>query len=315
MHKAEKSLGRIRFLAGCDKRQWKVCLICDTINYSVQGVIFVSYLTAALLGLVQGVTEFLPISSSGHLALLQNLFHIEEADLMFDVMLHLGTLLAIFISYKNDVKGMLRGGIGLIGLGKDGRRPRGGAKLRKRLALLIILGSLPMALVLPVYGRLYTLSKNSVFVGVMLLITGGILYLSDRYSRPRKDFQKATLLDVLLVGLGQAMAVIPGISRSGTTISLGLIRGFQRPFAVKFSFLLSIPAVLGAAVISLVDAIRLGVDPGMLPLYGVGMGAAALSGLFSMRLLRWAAARNHFGGFCYYCWGAGIVALLLSLVA
>lgn len=274
-----------------------------------------SYWTAALLGLVQGVTEFLPISSSGHLALLQNLFHIEEADLMFDVMLHLGTLLAIFVTYQKDVKGMFRGGLGILGLGRDGRRPRGAAKLRKRLALLIILGSLPMVLVLPIYSRVYALAENSVFVGVMLLVTGMILYLSDRYARPRKDFQKATLLDVLLVGLGQALAVIPGISRSGTTISLGLIRGFRKPFAVKFSFLLSVPAVLAAAILSLVKAVRLGVDPGMLPLYAVGMGTAAISGLFSMRLLRWAAGRNHFGGFCYYCWGAGIVALLLSLVA
>lgn len=274
-----------------------------------------SYLTAALLGLVQGVTEFLPISSSGHLALLQNIFHIEEADLMFDVMLHLGTLLAVYFTYKNDVRGMLRGVFDLFGLGRDGRNRGPKAGLRKRLGLLVLVGTLPLLLVLPFYSKIKAVSESSVFVGIMLLVSGGVLYLSDRFARPRKELSGATLLDGFLVGLSQVLGVIPGISRCGTTISVGLLRGFQRPFAVKFSFLLSIPSVLGAGVLALIHAFRLGVDPGMLPLYAVGMITSAISGCLCMRLLRWSAARSHFGGFSYYCWGAGIVALLLSLVA
>lgn len=274
-----------------------------------------SYLTAALLGLVQGITEFLPISSSGHLALLQNLFHIEKADLMFDVMLHFGTLLAVYFTYRNDVRGMFRGFFGLFGLGRDGRSKGPKASLRKRLGLLVLLGTLPLLMVLPFYDKIKAVSENSVFVGAMLLVTGCILYLSDRFARPRKELSQVTLLDGLLVGMGQVLGVIPGISRCGTTISVGMLRGFQKPFAVKFSFLLSIPSVLGAGVLALVHAVRLGVDPGMLPLYAVGMVTSAISGFFCMRLLRWTAARSHFGGFSYYCWGAGIVALLLSLVA
>ena len=274
-----------------------------------------SYLTAVLLGLVQGITEFLPISSSGHLALLQNIFHIEEADLMFDVMLHLGTLLAVVMTYKNDVKAMFRGGFGLLGIGKDARSRKPTAWARKRMAMLIIIGTLPLFLVLPFRNVLSNLAGSSVFVGAMLLVTGLVLYLSDRYAKPRKDLQHISVLDVLLVGLGQALAVVPGISRSGTTISMGMLRGFQKTFAVKFSFLLSVPAVIGGVILSLIDAVRLGFDLGMLPLYAVGMLAAAISGYFCIRLLRWTAARSRFGGFAYYCWGAGIVALLLSLVA
>lgn len=124
-----------------------------------------------------------------------------------------------------------------------------------------------------------------------------------------------SVLDALFVGLGQVIGVLPGISRSGVTISAGMLRGVPRATAVKYSFLLSIPAVIGAVILSLVEAIRLGFDPRLLPMYLVGMAAAAVSGYFSIRLLRWTASRGSFGGFAYYCWGAGIVALLLSLVA
>lgn len=276
---------------------------------------FVSYLTAAFLGLVQGLTEFLPVSSSGHLALLQNIFHMEEADQMFDAMLHLGTLLAVFLTCKNDVRGLLRGALGLLGPNQHRRSRSSATGLRKRLALLVLLGTVPLVLVIPFYGKLTALMENSMAVGLMLLVNGGILYGADRLNRQGKDLTRVTPLDAILVGLGQALGAIPGISRSGSTISMGMVLGFQKSFAVRFSLLLSLPAVLGGSLVSMVDALRLGVDPGMLPLYAVGMLFAAISGIFGIRILRWAAARNRFGGFSYYCWGAGMVALLLSLVA
>ena len=274
-----------------------------------------SYFTAALLGLVQGITEILPISSSGHLALLQNIFHIEEADLMLDAMLHLGTLLAVFLSYKPDVVGLFRGGFGLLGAGADSRSRKPAALVRKRMALFVILGTLPAILTLPFRGKLTALMANSVFVGVMLLVSGVILYIADRRAGNGKQFRNVSVADVLLVGLGQAFGAIPGVTRSGCVISVGLLRGFQRSFAVKFAFLLSFPVVLGDVILTIFEAARLGTDPGMLPRYLIGMIAAAISGYFCIRALRWAAARNRMGGFAYYCWGAGIVALLLSLVA
>lgn len=274
-----------------------------------------SYLLAILLGLIQGITEFLPVSSSGHLALLQNIFHIEEADLMFDAMLHVGTLLAIFVAYGTEVRGMFRGGLALIGMGRDAGSRKEAARLHKRLALLVLIGTLPLLLVLPFRGKLSWLSESSIFIGLMLWLNGFVLYVSNRRTGNGKAFRNVTALDGLLVGIGQLLGAIPGISRTGSCVSVGTLCGFQQSFAVCFAMLLSVPSVLGSVLFNVIDGIRLGIDPGMLPMYFVGMLTAAISGVFSLRFLRWAAARGTLGGFSYYCWGAGIVALLLSLVA
>lgn len=274
-----------------------------------------TYLTAVLLGLLQGITEFLPISSSGHLALLQHIFHIEGADLMFDVLLHLGTLLPVLWMFRKDVRYVRRGLGGLIGVGHDRGRNTPRAKENRRLAVFVLVATLPMLLALLLRNAAQSLMDNTALVGALLLVNGGVLYLVGRFGSAEKPEKAISLLDVLLVGLGQIFAVLPGISRSGVTISIGLLRGFPKGFAVKFSFLLLIPAVLGAAVIGIVQAVTLGFDVGMLPMYLAGMAASAVSGYFAIRLLRWVAGRSGVGGFAYYCWGAGIVALLLSLVA
>lgn len=274
-----------------------------------------SYLIAALLGLVQGITEFLPVSSSGHLALLQNFFHIEEADLVFDALLHLGTLLAVFAALGTEVRGLLRGGLAMVGVGRYAKSRKPAARAYKRLALLILLASVPLVLVLPFWGKLNTSTVSPVFVGIMLLINGGILYVSGRNSGNGKAFRNVTPLDAILVGLGQILGAVPGISRSGCVISAGTMRGFQGSFAVKFSLLLSIPSVVGSVIVSMISAFRLGFDAGMLPVYLTGMLTAAVSGYFAIRLLRWIAVRGKMGNCAYYCWGAGIVALMLSLIA
>ena len=152
------------------------------------------------------------------------------------------------------------------------------------------------------------------FIGCAFLGTGLILFLSDRLSRGNKDLKNASILDVLLVGCGQALATVPGISRSGTTISVGLARGFSREFAVKYSFLLSIPAVLGANILSLIDAIGEGIDWSQMPMYLAGVATAMISGYLAIRLLKYISRKSSFGGFAYYCWGIGLVTLILSLV-
>ena len=274
-----------------------------------------SFLTAALLGLVQGITEFLPISSSGHLALLQNFFHIDEADVLFDVLLHLGTLVAVCVAYRRDISGAARGALGLVGLGRDrGRTTRRNLE-RRRLAILLLLGTLPLLLAFPLKGLVVGLYEKPVLVSVLLMGNGGILFFADRLSKGGRLMQDAKFSHGLLVGLSQVAAVFPGISRSGATISAGLLCGFRRSFAVRFSFLLSIPAVLGATLVSFVDAVQTGVTLGALPVYLCGMLTAMVSGYFSIRLLRYVAAQSNFGGFAYYCWGAGIVSLILSLIA
>lgn len=274
-----------------------------------------TYFSAIFLGLIQGIAEFLPISSSGHLAFFQEVVGIVngEENMFFDVLLHLGTLAAVFVAYWSEIKALILEFFTMIGVRKlpKGQKPD---RLSRRMILFIILGTLPLFLVLPVKDRVEGLYSNAIFIGCAFLITGLLLFLSDRFNHGNKDIKSASILDVLIVGVGQALATVPCISRSGTTISAGLSRGFGREFAVKFSFLLSIPAVLGANILSLIDAIQEGIDWSLMPMYLAGVAVAAISGYLAIRLLKYISQKGSFGGFCYYCWGIGLVTLILSLV-
>ncbi len=276
-----------------------------------------TYLSAIILGLVQGIAEFLPISSSGHLSIFQNFFQLTDVEhdhLFFDVLLHLGTLVAVFIAYRRDIAELLREFFYMVHLK---RLPQGGKPdvPARRTILMIIVATLPLFLILPVKDLVEGLYQNTFFIAFALAVTGLLLFLSDRMNRGTKTARNATMLDALLVGVAQAVAVVPGLSRSGTTISAGLARGFDRTFAVKFSFLLSIPAVLGANLLSIVDAAKAGIDTKLLPVYLVGVLVAMISGYAAISLLRYIARKGRFGAFAYYCWGAGIVTLILSLIA
>lgn len=276
-----------------------------------------TYLSAIILGLVQGIAEFLPISSSGHLSIFQNFFQLTDVEhdhLFFDVLLHLGTLVAVFIAYRRDIAELLREFFYMVHLK---RLPQGGKPdvPARRTILMIIVATLPLFLILPVKDLVEGLYQNTFFIAFALAVTGLLLFLSDRMNCGTKTARNATMLDALLVGVAQAVAVVPGLSRSGTTISAGLARGFDRTFAVKFSFLLSIPAVLGANLLSIVDAAKAGIDTKLLPVYLVGVLVAMISGYAAISLLRYIARKGRFGAFAYYCWGAGIVTLILSLIA
>ena len=274
-----------------------------------------TYLTAFLLGLVQGVAEFLPISSSGHLAIAQNLLGLEDAGSVpefFDVLLHLGTLIAVFAAYWTDICEMvveLFRGIGDLAH----RSTPSPVPPARRLILLIIVGTLPLLLVLPVRDLVEGLADNMYFVAAALLVTGCLLYASDRVKKGRKTEKTATMLDVLLVGVAQALATCPGISRSGTTITAGCFMGFDRKFAVRYSFLLSIPAILGANVLSLKDALAT-VVWGEVPVYLVGVAVAAAVGYACIRLLKMIADKGKFGAFAYYCWIVGVLTLGLTVI-
>lgn len=271
---------------------------------------------AILLGIIQGLAEFLPISSSGHLSVFQNFFGMSSSasdNLFFDVLLHLGTLAAVFVAYWGEIKGMILEFFTMLGLRKlpRGQKPD---RLSRRLIFFIIVGTLPLLVVLPVKDYVDGLYGNTFFIGFAFLLTGTLLFLSDRMTRGNKDLKSSTITDALLVGCAQAVAVVPGLSRSGSTVAAGLARGFSREFAVKFSFLLSIPAVLGANLLSLVDAVQNGIDWSLMPMYIAGVVTAAVSGYLAIRLLKFITQRGSFGAFCYYCWGAGLVTLILSLI-
>lgn len=272
--------------------------------------------SAVLLGLVQGVAEFLPISSSGHLAIAEQLLHVEGASQVpefFDVLLHLGTLAAVFAAYWSDIREMIaeffRGVRDLAHHTTPTPVPPA-----RRMILLVIVGTLPLFVMVPFRRYFSALSDNLLFVGGALIVTGFLLFFCDRVKRGRKSERSAGLLDALAVGCSQAVALCPGISRSGMTITAGCFVGFERRFAVRFSFILSIPAVLGANILTLKDAIEAGIDWSAMPMYLVGVVVAAASGYASIRLLRYVASKGRFGAFAYYCWGVGALTVLLTLL-
>ena len=275
-----------------------------------------SYLTAVLLGLVQGVTEFLPVSSSGHLAIAEQLLNLQGASNVpgfFDVLLHLGTLVAVFIAYWDDIRDMIVEFFAGIGDLAHHSTPNPVPPAR-RLILLIIVGTLPLFVMVPFRHFFSSLGDNMYFIGGALIFTGILLFVSDRVHHGRKTEKTATMLDALLVGIGQAVALCPGISRSGMTITTGCFAGFERKFAVRFAFLLSIPAVIGANILSLKDAIDAGIDWASVPAYLVGVAVAAVSGYACIRLLRYIADKGRFGAFAYYCWAVGALTLALTVL-
>ena len=278
-----------------------------------------SVIMSLFLGLVQGIAEFLPISSSGHLAIFQNLFNMDYGDdsnvLLFEVLVHLGTLVSICIAYRTELRAMISDGIEFLQKRSDSE-PGEPVILKPsaRTLLFVFIATLPMFVAVFFAGSVARLFFNTMFIGFALLVTGGLLFVSDRYIKMGNKTEKTmTIADALIIGLAQAVAIIPGLSRSGTTISVGLARGLSRTFAVRFSLLLAIPAILGATVWSLYNAIREGINFGLFPVYLSGAVLAAVIGFFAIQLLRRMMSKSGIGNFAYYCWGAGALTMILSL--
>lgn len=275
-----------------------------------------SILSAVILGVIQGVAEFLPISSSGHLAIAQNLLGIQlegSTDGTFDILLHLGTLIAVFIAYWDDIVDMVREFFfGVRDLAR-GTTPVP-VPPNRRMILLLIIGTLPLFAIVPIKDAIEGLGKNTLFVGCALLVTGVLLFFSDRHNRGRKTASSVRLRDILIVGIAQAFATMPGISRSGTTVSVGCFLGLDRRFALRYSFLMSIPAIIGANILSLKDCMETGIDTALIPAYIAGVVTAAILGYLSIRLLKLVTEKGKFGAFSYYCWAVGGVTIVASLL-
>ena len=272
-------------------------------------------LSSVLLGLIQGIAEFLPISSSGHLAIAENLLNMSgasEVPEFFDVLLHLGTLMAVFVAYWSDIRDMV---VEFFCGARDLARRSTPVPVppARRMILLIIVGTLPLFVILPIKDLVEGLADNMYFVGGALIATGILLFVSDRVRKGRKTEKSATLLDVLLVGVAQALATCPGISRSGTTITAGCLLGFDRKFAVRYSFLMSIPAILGANILSIKDALET-VVWAEVPVYLAGVLVSAVVGYACIRLLKMIAEKGKFGFFAYYCWAVGILTIVLNII-
>ena len=280
-----------------------------------------------ILGFLQGVTEFLPISSSGHLVVYQWLFGPGgpgETQLLFDVMVHLGTLIAVLIVFRSDIA-LLVSGAWRAATG-HANEDRGAL----RLLILLAVGTVPAA----VFGlgwkdELERLFSAPAYVGCAFLVTGTILWLSrfsgqqgqpGSTSRPDgstqagqtgRDLHRTTWLDALLIGLGQALALIPGISRSGTTISIALLLGLDRRLAARYSFLLAVPAILGAVAVQAGDSG--GIPSDQWTAVAVGTLTAAVSGYIALKLLLRIVVAGNLSRFSYYCWGIGLLTLVGAL--
>ena len=270
-------------------------------------------LQAVILGIVQGITEYLPISSSGHLVLAQHLFGLREPALMFDVAVHVGTLGAVVVYFRQDLINMLRAvvrfSLNIL---------RGRASWRDlwqdpdlRLATLVVLGTVPTVILglffKPLADRLFS---STALVGAMLLITGLLLWSTRWIKRPGHGIGETSGGQALLIGLVQGLAILPGISRSGATIVAGLWSGLDRATATRFSFILSLPAIVGATILVAADAIGTPEAAVSLPAMAAGMLAAGVVGYLALRFLVYMVQRSRLFVFAPYCWLVGIVTLL-----
>jgi len=272
---------------------------------------------AILLGILQGLTEFLPISSSGHLAIVQQIFGIEEADVAFDVMLHLGTLVAVLVYYRKDVLHLLREFFLLITDWLKGRRPKllDPDRPYRILMVMVVIATIPTAIIGLVLKDLFISLFNRInIVGYALIVTGILLWLSNRILGNRKTAQDMSVFDALWIGIVQSVAIIPGISRSGSTIFAGLVRGFTPELATRFSFLLSIPAILGAMVLEGKDVLTAASTFNDLIPVAMGFFAAAISGYIAIRVLLTLLHRKKFNYFAYYCWGIAAFIIVYTLL-
>ena len=266
-----------------------------------------------LLGILQGLTEFLPVSSSGHLVLGQMFFGLKESLLSFDISVHMGTLAAVLVVYLADIRRM-GDALGRFAFGSgekswrhfmdDGER---------RFILFILLGSVPTALIgLGLKKMEHILFSSGVLVGSMLILTGCILWVSRKFYGDESQGERVNGIRAIWIGVVQGLAVIPGISRSGSTICAGMAAGLNRHEAARFSFLLSIPAILGAQVLSLKDMIQVGGGVDGATLWGTL--ASFLTGLLALKLLLKLVDSGKFHFFAPYCWGLGILVLLSKFV-
>lgn len=271
---------------------------------------------AIIIGIVQGLTEFLPISSSGHLVLVPEIMGV-KSSLAFDTLLHVGTLVAVVTYFWSDIVHMIRSFISSL-TDIPGGNFRNGIEEDpfKRLAWMVIIGTIPAGLAGVLFKDFFeSLFSSITAVGFFLIVTGFLLWGSERISarvREKLPVEKLGVRDSLIIGGAQALAIAPGISRSGATISAGLFLGFERELAARYSFLLSIPAILGAALIQVKD-ISAGMD-----LLGAsmiaGFVASAVSGYIAIKFLLKLIRERDLYVFAYYCFALGLLVLGVSLL-
>ncbi len=274
------------------------------------------YFLSAIYGIVQGLTEFLPVSSSGHLAAFQNIFgKIDESlsGVTYTLLLHVGTLAAVILVYYKDVWNLIRSFFSLVSKLFRGKFKYSTFSDDEKFFCLLFVALIPLILGAVLEGTVEFVSGYTILIGILWLINGTLLFISENIKKNTKRFSEIKPKNALIVGLYQLLAIFPGISRSGMTITGGLLNGFKREFAVKFSFILSIPAILGSVLVTVLkDAEDLAAG-GNFGIIAVGMIASFISGLCAIKLLNYITKKHSFKIFAYYCFVLGITAIILSL--
>jgi undecaprenyl-diphosphatase len=282
-------------------------------------------LQAILLGIIQGATEFIPVSSSAHLIIVPWLFGWKDAaltSLTFDVALHIGTLIAVIVYFAGDWWRLIRAGIASLLERKIGDDPD------RRLAWFVLIGTIPGGIA-GVFGekKIEALfhqpdvpiqTTAMIVMAVIIALLGTALYFADKMARHTRKLEKYTLKDVILIGLAQALAIFPGVSRSGSTMTAALALGSERESAARFSFLLSAPIIAGAGAKSLLELFK-GISTGAIAssetiLFPIGVIAAAISGFICIRFMLHFLQRNTVRAFAYYRWGLAVLLIVVALL-
>ena len=289
-------------------------------------------LKAIIMGIVQGVAEFLPISSSGHLALFKHILGVElESGMLFDVLLHVGTLVAVFIAFWKDIKNLIVEGFGIVGdflvnvaraMGNLFRKEKKPLKKvvrtpYRRFVMLVIVSTIPTGIVGILLKDITEWAGTTLIVpGICFILTAIELLVAENWrpkNHGRTTEKNAKYSEALIAGVVQGIATFPGLSRSGTTIAAGVIMGFERNFAVRYSFIMSIPAILGALVLELKDIGEAAVTSTELMYFGVGAVVAAVVGYFAIKVVLEAVRKKKYRYFAYYCFVIGLIAVFWNL--
>lgn len=286
------------------------------------------------MGIIQGVTEFLPVSSSGHLAIFKNLFGLQDTGLLFDVLLHVGTLVAVFIVFWKDIWELIVNGIGIIAdaLKNTGyffynlvEKNKAGYKKKKyikvistpyrKFAMLVIISTIPTGIMGILLNDVIEKASTALIIpGICLLITGTLLLIADNTPDGKKNEDTVSYKNAAVVGVCQGIATLPGISRSGTTIVACLVSKMDRKFAVKYSFIMSIPVILGAALLEVKDIGSSGISGGEVFNYVIGMLVATVVGYICIKTMLKVVRNKKFKGFSIYCYVVGLIAIIAYFV-
>ena len=286
---------------------------------------------AIILGVIQGLTEFLPVSSSGHLAIMKNILRMDlETGALYDVLLHVATLVAICIVMRKDIVKLILEFISIVRdvftnflifidriTHKDDQYYiKIMSSAYRRFVVLIIVSSIPTAIIGFLLNDIIETVENELLVpGICLIATAVIILISDFLADGTKKPKDATVYDAFTIGTAQGIATLPGLSRSGTTITACILCGFDRKFAVKYSFIMSMPAIFGALILKLSKISSETVTGGDIAVYIVGMVIAAVVGYFALIFTTKLVQKKSFKYFAFYCFGIGVVSIIAYIIS